>query len=257
MTLLDIAKQVEKYAVDNSPTFLTGIGAAGVVVTAYLTGRAAFRTGLDMNAGHYEPLMEGREPEHYTTSEAIKEYWPEFVPAIGTGVLSVACIIGANKIGSRRAAAVAAAYSLSEKAFSEYKEKVVEKIGEKKQQVVYDEIAQKSIDANPITKEIVITDNGDVMCYDTITGRYFLSSVETVRKAENEINKQILDDGSASLSEFYDKIGLDATAFSEEVGWNYDNMLAVKFSSVLSNNQKPCVAIHYNMSPVRNYYKLQ
>jgi len=257
MTLLDIAKQVEKYTIDNSPTLLTGIGVAGVITTALLTGRAAYRMGLDLNAGHYEPLLEGKEPEHPDTVEIIKTYWPEFVPPVIVGGISIAAIIGSNRIGARRAAAVAAAYTLSEKAWAEYKEKVVEKLGEKKNQAIHDKIAQEHVTANPASKEVIITGTGEVMCYDSLTGRYFLSNMESIKRAENEINKLILDDGSASLSEFYDKIGLAATAYSEEVGWTYDNMLETVFSTVLSEDGRPCIAIHYRMAPVRKYYKLQ
>jgi Family of unknown function (DUF6353) len=258
MTLVDIAKQFERYAVENSPTLLTGIGAAGVVVTAYLTGHAAYQVGKDVNAGHYEPLMEGREPEYYDTKDLIKTYWMDFVPAVAMGSLSVAAIIGANRIGARRAAAVAAAYSLSEKAYSEYREKVQEKMGEKKHQSMRDEIAQKRVDNDPVSsKEIVITGTGEVMCYDSLTGRYFLSSMETIRGAENEINRRILNSiGSyASLTDFYDLLGLQGTSFSERVGWNSDRMLKVSFSTVISDDGRPCLSIEYDELPLTGYFR--
>lgn len=258
MTWLDIVKQAEKYAVDNSPTILTGIGAAGTVVTAYLAGRAAYRMGLDLNAGHYEPLLEGLPPENPSTGEIVKRYWTDFVPAIGVGTLSVAAIIGANRIGTRRAAAVAAAYSLSEKAFFEYREKVEEKLGEKKHRALRDEIAQKRVDDNPVsTREVVITGNGDVLCYDSLTGRYFESSMEAIRKAQNDINQKIVGGvGSyASLTEFYDMLGLSGTAFSEQVGWNSDRPLEVHFSTVISEDGRPCLSIEYDELPINNYFR--
>jgi len=258
MTLIDIAKQVERYAINNSPTILAGVGAAGTVMTAVLTGRAFFRVGQDVNARHYEPLLEGNEPEYLTPTDIAKEYWTEFVPPAVMGLISVTAIISANRIGTRRAAAVAAAYTLSEKAFEEYRDKVVQKIGEKKAKVVRDEIAQDRVTNDPpSSKEVVITGNGEVMCYDTLTGRYFKSSMESVRKAMNDVNKQVLDSGYASLTEFYDRIGLSGTQYSEEVGWTYDNMVDVCFSTVISEDGQPCLAIQYNTAPVRNYYKLQ
>jgi hypothetical protein len=258
MNLLDIAKQAERYTIANSPVLLTGIGAAGVVVTAYLTGRAAFLVGKDVNAGHYEPLMEGKEPEYYDAVDLVKTYWQDFVPAVAMGTLSVAAIIGAHKVGARRAAAVAAAYSLSEKAFSEYREKVVEKIGEKKNQTIRDEIAQKRVDDNPASgREIVITGNGDVMCYDSLTGRYFMSSMEAIRKAENEVNLKIINSiGSyVSLTDFYDIIGLSGTSISETVGWNSDRPLKVSFSTVISDDGRPCLSMEYDELPIKNFFR--
>lgn len=257
MTLLDIAKQAEKFAIDNSPALLTAVGVAGTVTTAVLTGRAAYRVGLDLNAGHYEPLLEGLPPERPTKLEIIKIYWPEFIPPVAVGALTVTAIVASNRIGSRRAAAVAAAYTLSEKAFSEYKDKVAEKIGEKKHQTIKDEVAQKRVDDNPVsTREVVITGNGEYMCYDTYTGRYFKSSQEAIRKAENETFKQVLDESYASLTDFFDRIGLPGTAVSEEVGFNYDHNIEVEFSSTISEEGQPCLAITYGVMPVRDYFRL-
>lgn len=256
MSFASIAKAAERYAIDNSPTILTGIAAAGTVITAYLTGKASIKAARLIDADNAIRRKMGGEDNDFLTK--VQLVWPEYLPAVGTGSVTIACIIGAHKIGSRRAAAVAAAYSLSERAFAEYKEKVVEKIGEKKHQVIYDEIAQRKVENDPpSSKEIVITGNGDVMCYDTITGRYFLSNMESIRKAENDINRQIINEGYVGLTEFYDRIGLPGTAFSEEVGWNYDNPLEIKFSTVMSEDGKPCIAIQYNFQPVRQYYKLQ
>lgn len=247
MTFPDILKQVEKFAVDNSPAILTGVGVAGTITTAVLTGRASIKAQRILD----------REVHPVDFVDKVKLVWTQFIPPVTVGAVTIACIIGANRIGTRRAAALAAAYSLSEKAFTEYKEKVVEKIGEKKEHVVRDELAQKRVDQDPLSnKEVVITGNGDVMFYDSLTGRYFKSNMEAVKRAENEINKLILDDGDASLSMFYDKLGLKPTAYSEEVGFNYENMLDVYFSSTISEDNQPCISLEYRAVPVRNYFRI-
>lgn len=255
MTLIDIARKLERLTVDNSPSILTGLAVVGTVATGILSFRAGYRIGKDENAGHYEPLMEGKEPEYYTTTDLVKTYWPELVPPIIAGAGTVTAVIGAHTIGSRRAAAVAAAYSLSEKAYAEYREKVKEKFTEKKEQKVRDEIAQDKVDRNPpVTSEVIITGAGEVMCHDSLTGRYFKSSVEAIRKAENEINKQILTYDYATLTDFYDKLGLRATPFSNEVGWNTERMLEVRFSTVISDDNQPCISIDYDELPIREYF---
>lgn len=248
MSLTNIAKQVEKYVIDNSPSIMTGLGVVGTIATAYLTGKAGYKTAQ---------ILSSQDP-HESLMEKTKRVWPEYIPPVIMGSISVVAIIGANKVGSRRAAAVAAAYSLTEKAFAEYKEKVVDKIGEKKNQKIYDEIAQEKVEKNPpSTREIIITGNGDVMCYDTLTGRYFMSSMEQIKSVVNEINRRIITYDYASLTEFYDLLGLSATVFSEEVGWKFENMIDISFSTVLSDDGKPCLAIQYNTPPGRNYYRVQ
>jgi len=252
----EIAKTVEKFTIDNSPTILTVIGVTGTVTTAILTGRASFKAAeliaheqtKENIRGHHQPL---------TTKDKMRLTWTLYIPAVGTGLLTCAATVGANQIGTRRAAAVAAAYTISERAFTEYKEKVVEKLGESKEQNIRDEVAQDRVTRNPVgDREVIVTGGGDVLCYDAFTGRYFMSDMETLKKAQNDINYQIINQEYASLSDFYNKIGIAPTAYSDEVGWNNDKLLELKLTGTLSEDQKPCISIDFAVSPVRDYYKL-
>ena len=253
MTFSEVFSRVEKLTMDNAPSICTAIGVVGTVSTAYLTGKASIKAARIIDREREQ--WNSRDP--FASMEKFKLVWTLYIPPVGVCVVTVIAIIGANRIGSRRAAALAAAYSISEKAFTEYKEKVVERLGEKKERVFRDDIAQDQVNRNPVGKrEVIITGNGDVLCYDSLTGRYFNSSIESLRRAENTINKKILADNYASLTDFYDLVGLSSTTISEEVGWNLDNGLELDFSTVLSEDDKPCVVVNYKVSPVRYYYKL-
>ena len=255
MTLSNLAKRVEKLITDNSPVILTAIGVAGTITTAYLTGKASFKAAEILD---HERNYVSDSPGMLELREKVNLTWKLYIPAIGTGILTCACIVGANRIGSRRAAAMAAAYSLSERAFSEYKEKVVERIGDIKEQKIRDEIAQDRVYRNPVSsREVIITGNGDVLCYDSITGRYFNSNVESIRKAVNDTNHQILNDMYASLNDFYQKIGLPMTPYANEVGWNVDRLLEINFSTVLSEDGRPCISLDYPLAPIRECFRLQ
>lgn len=252
MALIDIAKRVERLAIDNSPSLLTGLAVVSSVATAYLTGKAVIQA-VSILEEKYDQRFDDI-PMH---REDIGDYWTVFIPPVLAGTFTVGCIIGAHTIGSRRAAAVAAAYSLSEKAYAEYRDKVVEKIGDKKDQKIRDEIQQDRVDRDPlVNKEIIITGNGDALCYESLTGRYFMSNMETIRKAENDINRQILSQDYASLTSFFDLLGLQATEYSEEVGWNTETMLEVNFSTTLSEDGRPCISVSYQYSPIRKYFRV-
>jgi hypothetical protein len=252
MNFTDLAKRAERLVANNSPAILTAIGVTGTLTTALLASQASFKAARILGDLEYELEIMNQPPADFKTKVA--NIWILYLPSVATGGFTVACIIGANRIGTRRAAAMAAAYSLSEKAFVEYKDKVVERIGEGKEQKIRDEIAQDRVNANPVTsREVILTGSGDVLCYDSITGRYFQSSMETLRKAENDVNKQILHDGYASLHEFYSAIGLEATPYSSEIGWNSDTLLELRFSAVLSDDKRPCISIEYHSYPIRNY----
>lgn len=258
MTRLNKAfKQAEKFTIDNSPTILTVVGVTGTVLTAYLTGTASFKAAAilaDM-PDYIEPdgyVIHGYE---YSTREKVQEVWTLYVPAIVVGTATVTCIIGANRIGTRRAAAMAAAYSLSERAFVEYREKVKETVGKNKERKVRDEIAQEKVDANPINDtRVIITGKGSVLCYELMTGRPFKSNQDELKKAENELNHKLLTEDSVSLSYFYDCVGLPRTLYSDEVGWRNDKLVEIDISAVMIEGE-PALAIDYSIEPVRNFWK--
>lgn len=259
MNFSQMTSRFGKILVNHSPSILTGFAVTGAMMTAVLAGRASFRVGKDVNAGHYEPLMEGEESEFYDIKGLVKTYWREYIPAAATGAATIACIIAANQIGNRRAAAMAVAYSLADKAFEEYKEKVVEKLGEKKERAARVEMAQERVNRNPpnIDDAILIGDTMSVLCCDLFTGRYLLTDMETLRRAENDINFQVTHDYYASLSDFYDRIGLPRTSMSDDFGWNVDKMLELDFDTVLTPTGKPCLTFNFRVAPIRGYNRLQ
>jgi hypothetical protein len=249
MRITQILKTFEKFAVDNSPLLLTSIGAVGTIATAVLTGKAAYKAALILNVGE-------RDVDDIPNKEKIQLVWPLFVPPIVSAGLTITCIIAANRIGSRRAAALAVAYTISEKAFDEYRAKVVEKLGVNKERAARDEVAQERINNNPVgNTEVIITGGGDVLCYDVYTGRYFRSDMETLRQAQNGLNYDLLNHGYASLNDFYNNIGLASTTAGDEVGWNSDTLLELRFSTTMSDDQKPCISIEFTVVPVRNYFR--
>lgn len=260
MTFSDIAKRVQKLTIDNSPLILTGIGIAGTVTTAYLTGKASFKAAdvLRMQEQQISLNKTGQvdSPFEIPFKQKVNLVWQCYIPAALAGTATIAAIIGANQIGTRRTAALAAAYSLSEKAFTEYREKVVDRVGKQKEQSIRDDLAQDRVNANPIgNREIIIAGSGEVDCYEAMTGRYFKSSMEELKAAQNALNYQLNNDGYASLSEFYDKIGLPRTSMSEEVGWTSDKLMELSFSTVLSDKGTPCIAIDYHVEPVRDFFR--
>lgn len=254
MSFSNLATRVGKLVVDNSPAIFTGIGAVGVVTTAYLTGRATFKAaeiiakkehdfgrGVSFRLGH---------------KDKIEAVWKLYIPAAASATVTVSSIILANRIGHRRAAALAAAYAISEKAFGEYRDKVVEKLGEKKEQAVRDELAQDRVKRQPFNDIFVVGEGTSVLCFDSFTGRYFLSDVETLRKAQNDINYEVNNNYYASLSDFYEKIGLPATKMSDEFGWNADTLLDLSFSTTLTEKNVPCLVIDFRVDPIRGFHRV-
>lgn len=255
MSISTIAKTLEKLAVDNSPTILTALGVVGTLGTAVLTGKATFKAAdilFDEELRFQESVLPNPTP--LDRKDKIKLVWKLYIPPAVMGTVTVGSIIMANRIGSKRAAAIAAAYTILEKASDEYRSKVIETIGENKEQKIRTEIVEDRLRRNPITEgNVMVVNGGDHMFCEMYTGRYFRSDTETVRRAVNDINHQINTHHYASLQDFYDILGIPQTAVSNEMGWNVDKMMDVAFTAILNSEGQPCVAIDYTVTPIRDH----
>jgi hypothetical protein len=260
MNISQMAKRAEKIVTDNSPAILTAIGVTGTITTAYLTGRASFKAAEVIKAQQFRNDLHETSPKRtMDNKDKFLLVWKLYIPAGGMAVTTVACIVMANHIGTRRAAAVAAAYSISEKAFTEYRDKVVEKIGENKEREVRDEVAQDRVNRAAANRDVImVTDGNKVMCHDAFSNQFFMSDMETLRKAQNDINAQILHADYATVNDFYDFVdaeGLDHTSVSGDLGWNTDKMLEIDFATVLYKDKTPCISVVFATVPVRDPWR--
>lgn len=247
-------KGIQNEISKHSPEILTGLGIAGMIGTTVLAVKAT-KPALK--------VLEEKEEEkgeELTKVEVVKATWKYYIPAAVTGTVSTACLIGANSVNARRNAALATAYQISSNALNEYKEKVVETIGEKKEKTVRDKIAQDKVDkTTPESSTIIVTGNGKTLCYDPQFNQYFESSIDVIKNAVTEMNHRMITLGEEyiSLNDFYDELGIDRLEIGDELGWNIgrDGKLDITYSSTISKNNQPCVVIHYTIAPKYDYFK--
>jgi Family of unknown function (DUF6353) len=237
---------VLKVVKSNSPEIFTVLGAVGVVATAYLSVKGAFKAAeIIDNVERSGPLDDPKE----RFREQAEMTWKCYIPAAIAGAATIGCITASQKASNRRTVAAVAAYSVLDQVFSDYKEKVIEQIGSGKEQKIRDEVAQSRVTKNPPT-QVLVMGSGHVLCCENFTGRYFRSDMETLRKAQNDINSQILKDVYVSLNEFYDLVGLPPTSNSDVTGWNYERNMDLSFSTVLGPSNEPCLVFDYNYTKV-------
>lgn len=262
MNLQRTVRQVGKFAQDNSPLILTAVGAVGVVTTAYLSGRAGFKAGEIIMTDILERVdLESDEPPvERSLKEKFNMTWKVWIPPAIVGTISVASIIGANQIGTRRAAAMTTALALSERAFEEFRGKVVEKVGEKKANAIQEEVVKDRINRDPLGDRTPAAEgHGQTLCYEFYSGRYFYSDVETIRKAENTINHR-LNNGheTASLTDLYSLLSLEKSDISDDVGWRSEvSLLDINIVPHLSDKGVPCLGVMYRSTPIREYWRFQ
>lgn len=241
-----------------SPEILTGFGIGGMITTTVLavkaTPEAMRRIDAKKRAEHHREL---------TPIQTVQAAWKCYIPAGVTGTVSIACLIWASAINGRRNAALATAATLAETSLKEYRSKVVETIGEKKETGILDAIDRDRIERNPPPKslEAPATDglNQPVLCYDALFGRYFYSDVETLKRVENKLNWQMnnMSEPYISLNEFYSEIDspyLTPVDVGDDLGWRSDRgLIELRFSSQLVNGHTPCLVMTHANPPEYGY----
>lgn len=246
-TIKSAGRVLTKY----SPGIFTGIGITGMIGATFMAVKATPKALYLIEA-----KKEESEVEELTPVETIKTCWKCYIPATLTTVVSAACLIGASTVSAKRNAALATAYSISEAALREYQEKVVEVVGEKKEKAVRDAVAKDQIERDPVTKsEVVIIDsNSNTLCYEPLSGRYFKSTIDKIKKAEIKLDRQMIQEMYVSLNDFYWEIGLDGTDLGDKMGWNLSKgYMDLSFSSQLADDGTPCAVIVYGIPPVYDY----
>jgi hypothetical protein len=255
------AKTIQVVLKKRSPEILTGIGIAGMVTTTAMAVRATPKAILILNEEECRRSKTATSDAPSTNEigklDVVKLTWKCYIPSAITGTMSIACLVFASAENAKRNAALATAYSLSESVLRDYQEKVIETIGEKKEQGIRDAIAKDKIERNPVSNQsIIITNKGDTLCYDDISGRYFKTDIDRLKKIENELNRQMLDERYISLNDFYYELGLEGIGVGNDLGWCVDDgFIDLYFTSQLTPDDTPCLVINYRVAPRPDYYK--
>lgn len=241
----------------NSPKILTGIGIAGMITTTVLAVKATPK------AVRLIEEAKEHEDEKLPAKEVVKVTWKCYIPAAVTGVASIACLIGAQSISSRRISAIATAYKLSETALTEYKQKVLETVGEKKAEEIREKVLADKPKSTPVSEgTVIVTGRGETLCYDAISGRHFKSDMNKLEKAQNDLNKRLMNEMYISLNEFYDALGLPCTHLGNELGWNLDDgLIELSIGHGIADDDTPyagmpMLVVDYCVSPRFDFSKL-
>lgn len=268
-----LLKGVKATLTKRSPEILTGIGVAGMVTTVVLAVKATPKAMELINEAEENGRLELEEAGKYDDDHidalvtevrkplnVVKVAWKPYIPAAVTGVVSIACIVGASSVNAKRNATLAAAYQLSTTAFNEYRDKVVETIGEKKEKTVRDKVAKEKIDKNPPAgSTIIMTGKGNTLIYDSHSDRYFRSDIDKIKNAVINLNERMINGSemSISLNEFYDEIGLKHTDTGNVLGWRIDRgKIDIRYSAQLTEDNEACIVIDHLMPPEYDFDRL-
>jgi hypothetical protein len=256
-----------------SPEVLTGLGIAGMISAIIITAKVSpvvseklkeetsnrLKTGKRDEEENIEGLIKvsndkNGEYGHYRLPavDILKISWKYYIPCVITVLSSGACIIGASVINHKRNAALATAFSVSELALKEYKEKVTDKIGQEEVKKIDDSIASDMVKNNPpVDNKIIDTGNGKTLFYDPMSATYFYSTMEDVKKAVNDTNKEMLHDSYVTVNQLLLNLDLNSILIGDEFGWDFDHgLIDISFSGdVVYDKKTSCIVLNYTNPP--------
>lgn len=184
--------------------------------------------------------------------EKVKSVAPLYIPSVLLTGAGIAQIICSRNITKNKIAAMATAYTVSETAFKTYKEKVKDIVEPEKYEEIKKEVATDKMRSDPVNnKEVVMQGTGDILIYDSMSGRYLKSTMNDIDRAVNLINKRLRNDMEIKLNDFYSEIGLDITKMGCILGWDIDKEeLEIRYTSSIASNGEPCLVMEYDVVPL-------
>ena len=244
--------QLKKY----SPEILVVAGVVGTVVSAVMACKATTKVNdiLEKTKNDIEVINDVTEhPEMIS-----KEYTPEdrrkdltivytqtgvkliklYGPSVALGVLSIASILTSNNILRKRNVAIAAAYTVLDKSFKDYRGRVVERFGEALDKelrfnVKAKEVDEVIVDKNGKEKTVKKTiDVGDpntysdyARCFDDGCAGWDKDAeynLMFLKHQQNYANELLRSNGYLFLNDVYDMLGIPRSKAGQVVGWIYD-----------------------------------
>lgn len=262
-------KTVKSVITANSPVLLLGASIAGVVATGVLSAKAGYkargiideekaRRGAEAASGQvFDTYLEEKEAYEaaadLTAQEKLSLTWLCYAAPVITGVSTIASCTGVHLIHSKRNAMLAGLYAVTAGKLDDYKEAAEDLLGAKKSQQLTDTMAQKTVDEGGplVNNQIVLNEGGTELCHDDMTGRYFLSNMNLIDAAVNEVNAMLIDEGELDLNIFYDRLGLEPVPFGDDFGWSKakTKKVGVNYGNVTSPDGRPAISITFRPAP--------
>jgi hypothetical protein len=159
-------------------------------------------------------------------------------PAVLLGAASIAGILTSHNILRKRNIALAAAYTVVDTGFKEYRGRVVERFGEAlDRELKYNIKAQEieEVEVNEKGKEKTVKKTVEVIDPNTnsVYARFFddgckgwtkdaSTNLYVVTSVQNVANEMLKSRGYLFLNEVYEMLGIYKTAAGQTVGWIYD-----------------------------------
>lgn len=249
----EVVEAIGKWLVKNAPRLLLATGIGCSIGAAIGVGKVSPKA---KDVWESAPVDENDSDVRKTWTR-VKAVVPLYGPAIALEATSIVCVVASQGVMTKRNAALAAAASVMETALSDRSEAMVEKLTKGQLEKVDAEIGRRRMSETPYSEELVEqTGSGETLFYDSVTGRYFRSSIEKVNRSEADVAKLLIDELIVPLNTWYERIGLEDVKIGNDIGWfaDKDPRLDVRMSSMLHpETQEPVCVLTYDVAYLKRW----
>ena len=253
--IVNVCNTIKAKDEKHSPEILMGVGVVGVVTTTVMACKATMKLNdiLDECKETREKIVEVEaNPEYqekYTQEDAKKDLAINYIqtgvkvaklyaPSVALGTLSITCLLASHNVMQKRNAALSAAYLTVDKSFKEYKQRVIDRVGEEVEKEI-----RYGIKAEEVLTTIENEDGTETTVTETIKtmdpnlysdyARFFDESspywqkdpeynLMFLKAQQQYANDLLRAKGRLFLNDVYDMLGIDKTKAGQIVGWIYD-----------------------------------
>ena len=198
---------------------LLRIGVGGVIGTAYFSVKNAEQIKTRCNVVHYETIAmdKSHKAAHYIKKSPYLA--KPLLPTIACAVGSITCMAFSERISIKQIAALSAtcAYLAKNRDFLEGKLKEV--VGEEKLEEIKKEFIAKEAPKMVCFPSVEETGNGNLLCIEAYSGRWFRSSQEACLEAQQKLKDQYTETGYAGMNDYYTYLKISESQFGSDYGW--------------------------------------
>ena len=247
-----------KAVVKRAPELLAGMGIASFIGST-VAAVAATPEALDIIADKKYEL--GIYPdEKLPVKETVKATWKLYLPAILTSAGGICFVAASVSESNYRYLTLSTSYQLLQDVAYSYRDKVVETLGAKKEEKMRQEIAQKNLDEDKSLNDntIIITNQGNTLFKDTLTGQYFRYDISKFKNKAIEYANYELNEGYVGVPEWLLEFGLTVPDTMMGMGWSVADQgkaLTIDFTANVATNynDEPCLVINYYPMPISDF----
>lgn len=277
--LKTLGRQIAK----NAPRILTFAGVAGVIMTGAFAAKAALESSeilkykkeekrkifIDQNlkAGLYDkeediPQILIDDATKLTAGEVLKLTWKHWIMPVSSGLATIGCNLGSDRLNYVRHASAISALEASKKVYNEYIAKNAELNGENEHKKVLDEISKDHIQNAEIVEDKIYNNGaGSTLIRCAYDGRMFYGDIDKIEKVAKEMAREIdayqndIGEMFISLNEFLNDCGVyDDTIAGKDNGFGPGNNIYVDWGSCYREDLRQAVLeLRFLNDPVPRY----